>query len=116
MRQPSSGLTLGGSDCPTAGSAHRRIGANGALQLAICAATAGATRVGSHVRFHGVGYLQGLCQALTTTALLHNVNVRALSYILGHKDPSTTLRIYAHVMSADVEGAADRIGEAFTLG
>lgn len=37
----------------------------------------------------------------------HHVDILLLSRIAGHSDPSITLRVYAHLTTADVEAAAD---------
>lgn len=36
-----------------------------------------------------------------------NVDILLLSRIAGHSDPSITLRVYSHLMTADIEAAAD---------
>jgi integrase len=42
-----------------------------------------------------------------TTLLLAGVPVHVVANRLGHADPSTTLRVYAHVLREQAAGAAD---------
>ena len=46
-------------------------------------------------------------------AISSGANVLAVSNMLGHSDPSVTLRIYAHLFNDDQEILANAIGEKF---
>jgi integrase len=46
-------------------------------------------------------------------AISSGANVRAVSNMLGHADPSVTLRIYTHLFNDDQEMLANAIGEKF---
>jgi integrase len=46
-------------------------------------------------------------------AISSGANMRAVSNMLGHADPSVTLRIYTHLFSDDQEMLANAIGEKF---
>jgi integrase len=46
-----------------------------------------------------------------TTLLLSGVDVRTVGHVLGHVDPSTTLRIYSHVMIDATKDAVKALGE-----
>ena len=43
--------------------------------------------------------------------LLQGVNVKVAQERLGHKDISTTLNIYSHVLPSSAREAAEKIGE-----
>jgi integrase len=47
-----------------------------------------------------------------TTLLLAGVPVHVVANRLGHADPSTTLRVYAHVLREQAAGAADVFARA----
>lgn len=57
--------------------------------------------------------LHDLRHALATRMLAAGDDIRTVSGRLGHADPSTTLRIYAHWVPERDRAAADRIGEEF---
>lgn len=56
-------------------------------------------------RFHD---LRHLCASIMS---LQGVNMKVAQERLGHKDASTTINIYTHVMSSSAKEAADKIGE-----
>lgn len=56
-------------------------------------------------RFHD---LRHLC---ATIMLMKGVNVKVVQKILGHKDITTTLNIYSHVLASSAKDAADKMGE-----
>ena len=56
-------------------------------------------------RFHD---LRHLCASIM---LLHGVNVKVAQERLGHKDISTTMNIYSHVLPSSAKEAADKIGQ-----
>ena len=56
-------------------------------------------------RFHD---LRHLCASIM---LLQGVNVKVAQERLGHKDITTTMNIYSHVMPSSAKEAADKIGE-----
>lgn len=58
-----------------------------------------------HCRFHD---LRHLCASIM---LLQGVNVKVAQERLGHKDISTTLNIYSHVLPSSAREAAEKIGE-----
>ncbi len=58
-----------------------------------------------HCRFHD---LRHLCASIM---LLQGVNVKVAQERLGHKDISTTLNIYSHVLPSSAKEAAEKIGE-----
>lgn len=64
-------------------------------------------RLPSHVRLHDFRH------ALATRMLAAGDDIRTVSGRLGHADPSTTLRIYAHWVPEKDRAAADRIGAEF---
>lgn len=57
--------------------------------------------------------LHDLRHALATRMLAAGDDIRTVSGRLGHADPSTTLRVYAHWVPEKDRAAADRIGEEF---
>lgn len=57
--------------------------------------------------------LHDLRHALATRMLAAGDDIRTVSGRLGHADPSTTLRIYAHFVPEKDRAAADRIGTEF---
>ena len=58
-----------------------------------------------NIPFHG---LRHLC---ATIMLMKGINVKVVQKILGHKDITTTLNIYSHVMASSAKDAADKMGE-----
>ena len=56
-------------------------------------------------RFHD---LRHLCASIM---LMQGVNVKVAQERLGHKDISTTLNIYSHVLPSSAKEAEDKIGE-----
>jgi integrase len=54
--------------------------------------------------------IHDLRHTYVTLALLAGVPVKVVSAIIGHKDVSTTLRIYAHVIPEQHGEAATKIG------
>lgn len=58
-----------------------------------------------HCRFHD---LRHLCASIM---LLQGVNVKVAQERLGHKDISTTMNIYSHVLPSSAKEAAEKIGE-----
>lgn len=56
--------------------------------------------------------LHDLRHVHATTLLLAGVPVHVVANRLGHADPSTTLRVYAHVLREQAAGAADVFAEA----
>ena len=67
------------------------------------------------------GYLAGierltpkdLRDTAASIAISSGANVRAVSNMLGHTDPSVTLRIYTHLFNDDQDILANAIGEKF---
>jgi integrase len=57
-------------------------------------------------RLHDLGHVHA------TTLLLAGVPVHVVATRLGHADPSTTLRVYAHVLRDQAAGAADVFARA----
>lgn len=57
--------------------------------------------------------LHDLRHALATRMLAAGDDIRTVSGRLGHADPSTTLRIYAHWVPQKDQEAADRLGDEF---
>lgn len=55
-------------------------------------------------RFHDLGHL------CATIMLLQGVNVKVAQERLGHKDISTTMNIYSHVLPSSARDAAEKIG------
>ena len=55
--------------------------------------------------------LQDLRHSFASHAVLQGVPLPVVSRLLGHKQPSMTLR-YAHVSDSETEAAAERIGAA----
>ena len=60
-------------------------------------------------RFHD---LRHLCASIM---LMQGVNVKVAQERLGHKDISTTLNIYSHVLPSSAKEAAEKIGEMIYL-
>ena len=60
-------------------------------------------------RFHD---LRHLCASIM---LMQGVNVKVAQERLGHKDISTTLNIYSHVLPSSAKEAAEKIGELVYL-
>jgi integrase len=56
--------------------------------------------------------LHDLRHVHATTLLLAGVPVHVVANRLGHADPSTTLRVYAHVLREQAAGAAEVFAEA----
>ena len=56
--------------------------------------------------------LHDLRHVHATTLLLAGVPVHVVANRLGHADPSTTLRVYAHVLREQAAGAADVFAQA----
>ena len=56
-------------------------------------------------RFHD---LRHLCASIM---LLQGVNVKVAQERLGHKDITTTMNIYSHVLPSSAREAADKIGQ-----
>jgi integrase len=56
--------------------------------------------------------LHDLRHVHATTLLLAGVPVHVVANRLGHADPSTTLRVYAHVLREQATGAADVFARA----
>jgi integrase len=56
--------------------------------------------------------LHDLRHVHATTLLLAGVPVHVVANRLGHADPSTTLRVYAHVLREQAAGAADVFARA----
>ncbi|HXQ23292.1 MAG TPA: tyrosine-type recombinase/integrase [Candidatus Acidoferrales bacterium] len=51
------------------------------------------------------------CRHYTATAMIADgTDVRTVAGLLGHADPSLTLRTYAHVVSEAARKATDRMG------
>lgn len=58
-----------------------------------------------HCRFHD---LRHLCASIM---LFQGINVKVAQERLGHKDISTTMNIYSHVLPSSAKEAAEKIGE-----
>jgi integrase len=82
-----------------------------ALALAVVMGAQVASPCHHTTRFtgYGSGRLKmsgGICASLAVSA---GANVLAVSRMLGHKDPSMTLRIYADLFDSDLDAVAERL-------
>jgi integrase len=76
------------------------------------AATSAYSRIATKARLSSTR-LHDLRHTAATTMLLAGVDVATTAGVLGHSTPTTTLGVYAHVLSESKRKATDRLGDAF---